>query len=224
MQSGKFFCGRKHKFGYNMQAVCDHRGRFLEVWITHPASASDFLTYLLSDFHHKVKQKGFLADGLVLFGDNAYVSNECMATPYKGIKRGSKDDYNFFQSQLRIQIECAFGMLTRRFGCFRKPLHARMGMGRQVALTLALCRLHNYCLGPEGEVSDAVPDLSPEDEFTVLADGGVLYGSRGQPDSLLHGGEHMDDVQREDRVVSGDMARRRMHRMVVASGLHRPLR
>jgi hypothetical protein len=37
-----FFCGRKSKFGYNMQAVCDADGRFLSVWINHPASASDF--------------------------------------------------------------------------------------------------------------------------------------------------------------------------------------
>ena len=28
----KFFCGRKHKFGLNCQAVCDVRGRFLNVF------------------------------------------------------------------------------------------------------------------------------------------------------------------------------------------------
>ena len=29
-----FFCGRKSKFGYNMQVVCDAEGRFLSVWCT----------------------------------------------------------------------------------------------------------------------------------------------------------------------------------------------
>jgi hypothetical protein len=114
MQSGCFFCGRKHKFGFNMQAICDAKGRFLEVWITAPASASDYITYIASKFYHKVSQPGFLKKGLAFFGDNAYVSNSFMATPYKNVRRGAKDDYNFFQSQVRIRIEMSFGMLTRR--------------------------------------------------------------------------------------------------------------
>ena len=42
----KFFCGRKKKFGLNMQAVCDARGRFLDVEIRFPGSTSDFFCFL----------------------------------------------------------------------------------------------------------------------------------------------------------------------------------
>ena len=37
----KFYCGRKHKFGLNCQAVCDVRGRFLDISITYGAASSD---------------------------------------------------------------------------------------------------------------------------------------------------------------------------------------
>ena len=34
--SGKFFCGRKHKFGMNCQAICDARGKFLDLFYLVP--------------------------------------------------------------------------------------------------------------------------------------------------------------------------------------------
>jgi hypothetical protein len=36
----------------------------------------------------------FLAEGLMIFGDNAYVSTEYMVTPYKNVRAGPKDDFN----------------------------------------------------------------------------------------------------------------------------------
>ena len=43
---GKFFCGRKHKFGLNCQAVCNTRGKILEVSIIYPpGSTSDCLAF-----------------------------------------------------------------------------------------------------------------------------------------------------------------------------------
>ena len=46
----KFFCGRKKKFGLNMQAVCDARRRFLDVEIGHPGA-----TFALSGLHTKLE-------------------------------------------------------------------------------------------------------------------------------------------------------------------------
>ena len=86
----------------------------LDMSIGHPGSTSDYLAFMTSSLHSKVEKEGFLAPGLVLYGDNAYVSNEHMVTPFKNVSSGSKDAYNFYQSQVRIRVECSFGMLVHR--------------------------------------------------------------------------------------------------------------
>jgi len=144
--SNSFLCGRKNKFGFNMQAICDSERQFLQVWINHPASSSDFLAFVKSEIYKSLKQPGFLAPGLVLFGDNAYCSNNFIVTLYKRIYAGSYDDYNFYHSQLCINIECAFGMLVHRWGVLRRPLSSKISMDRQTGLAIALCRLHNFCI------------------------------------------------------------------------------
>jgi hypothetical protein len=70
-----------------MQATCDSNGRFLDVSICHPSATSDFLAFTTSVFKQRLETPGFLADGLCLFGDNAYVNAFYMATPFKVVGR-----------------------------------------------------------------------------------------------------------------------------------------
>ena len=112
--SGKFFCGRKKKFGLNCQVVCDVWGRILDISILYPGSTSDCLAFNGMSLFWKLEE-GMLAPGLCLFGDNAYLNTPYMATPYSAVSSGTKDAYNFYHSQLRIRIECTFGMLTQRW-------------------------------------------------------------------------------------------------------------
>ena len=55
-----------------MMGTVDYLGRFLDVDIRHPGSTSYFLVFATSDLKEKLELHGFLANGLVLFGDNAY--------------------------------------------------------------------------------------------------------------------------------------------------------
>ena len=110
--SKKFFCGRKKKFGLNLQAVCDARRRFLDVEIKHPGSTSDYLAFALSRLHQKLEGRSpqcptlpFLCPGLALYGDNAYVNTKYMVVPFKNVSEGAKDAFNFYHSQVRI-IRC----------------------------------------------------------------------------------------------------------------------
>jgi DDE superfamily endonuclease len=127
----KFMCGRKKKFGVSLQAVSDAEGRFLlDVSIGHPASTSDYLAFSTSKLYYKLEREGFLAKDLCIFGNLAYVNTSYMATPFKSVQSGTIDDYNFFHSQLRIRIECAFGMLVNHWGILRRPLPAQFSLNR----------------------------------------------------------------------------------------------
>ena len=122
-----FMCGWKGKYGLNLQGVCDHIQRFTSIWILHPGSSSDFLSFIRS------------YPGLVIFGDLAYVNNSSMVTPYKNARAGERDNFNFFHSQLRINIECAFGQLVHQWPILCCPLSANFGVKKQIALVHALC-------------------------------------------------------------------------------------
>jgi DDE superfamily endonuclease len=145
VDSGKFYCARKAKYGLNMQAVCDARRRFLDVSIRNPGSASDFLSYATSNLFKNILTPGFLAAGIQLFGDNAYVSTSCMVTPFPNVSSGVHDDYNFYHSQVRVNIECSFGMLTNRWRILKTPM-SNVRLPKVTALVMALCRLHNFCI------------------------------------------------------------------------------
>jgi hypothetical protein len=98
----------------NCQSVCDVGGRFLDMSILYPGSTSDGLAFEGMSLYHQL-ENGLLDKGLCLFGDNAYLNSVYMATPYTSAS-GSRDNYTFFHSQLRICIECVFGMFTQQWG------------------------------------------------------------------------------------------------------------
>ena len=103
-------------------AVSDERGQLLEISIIFGGSSADSVAFHASDLYNRLLS-GLLTDGYVLFGDNAYINSKFMATPYPNVLGGSKDNYNFFHLQLCIRVECAFGMLVKRWGilCMAMP-------------------------------------------------------------------------------------------------------
>ena len=64
----------------------------------------------------RVIDEGKFPAGYFVVGDDAYKSSEALLTPWPGKKLSmDKDGYNFWQSHCRIEIECAFGMLVRKW-------------------------------------------------------------------------------------------------------------
>lgn len=145
----KFLCGRKGKFGLNCQAVSDVRGKILDISIAYGGASSDCLAFERSKLYDRC-ENGLMKNGKVLFGDNAYLNTQYMATPYTNVSGNeeyrTRDDYNFYHSQLRIRVECCFGMLVQRWGILRTALSHTIPLTRIVALVNALARLHNYCI------------------------------------------------------------------------------
>lgn len=198
--SGKFFCGRKLKFGLNCQAVCDAEGRFLDFSILYPGSTADCLAFEGMAVYKRLED-GLLAPGLCIFGDNAYLNSPFMATPYSGGSlTHSKDAYNFYHSQLRIQIECAFGKFSQRWGILRTAMPKGVTVKKAVALVAALAKLHNFCI----DQRESIESLPARDTSHLEQAGGVPLVTNGNsdmllPQQLIGGGEHFDDIDRNER-------------------------
>lgn len=236
----KFFCGRKKKYGLNMQAICDSKRRFLWVDIQFPGATSDYFAFEQTDLYKKLQRDGFLRPGLCIFGDAAYVNAPYMCVPFRNVHGSgdTKDSYNFFQSQLRINIECAFGMLVHRFGILRKAFPVNVSISKTNSAVLALCKLHNFCIDSNHE------EIGPADigdTGNIMMEGGMILPridnvgdyywdydtDQDRLDELLDGGDHYDDHSRDirrrfRRMV--DLPIHLIHQHVIDSGARRPER
>ena len=227
--AGKFFCGRKHKFGLNCQAICDSNGRFLDMSILYPGSTADCIAFEGMPLY-KEMEGGLLAPGLCLFGDNAYLNAPFMATPYSGASVSiSKDAYNFYHSQLRIQIECAFGKFTQRWGILRSTFPKNVTLTKTVALVLCLARLHIFCMDEKQsvEIMTAQDNVNIEEFGAVPLEYDQTTGSL-VPRQLLGAGAHFEGLnqawrRRQLRGFHGiELPRERLHASIVDQNLQRP--
>ncbi len=117
----KFMCGQKHKYGMNCQTVSDARGRFLDISIRCPCSTSDMPPLKEASFTKYLK--GVADTGNICFiGDNTYINKLYTATLYSGKNGKLHYNYSFYHSQLRILVECAFGMLIEQWRILRSCL------------------------------------------------------------------------------------------------------
>lgn len=228
----KFLCGRKNKFGLNCQAVCDARGRFLDLSICLGGASSDCLAFERSSLYKKLED-GILADGLCLFGDNAYLNTPYMATPYINQQRsssGARDNYNYYHSQLRITIECAFGMFTQRWGILRSAIPRNIRIQKTISLVSTLAKLHNFCI----DMQEGTSGLMVAQDYASLIsnpDGYVPLVRTEEsipqlPLALLNGGNHFDDIPRDlpQRRMQNipELPRQRLCEMVQEQHLVRP--
>eukprot|EP00980_Cylindrotheca_fusiformis_P006282 scaffold1344_cov102-Cylindrotheca_fusiformis.AAC.1 len=119
----------------------------------------------------RIEDGGAIRDGFVLFGDNAYINTPYLVAPFKNVKSGSKDDFNYYHSSLRINIECAFGMLVHRWSCLQKPMPINFSTKKISSLTVALCKLHNFCIDSQDARPLPMTDL---DRSSIRLDGGLI--------------------------------------------------
>ena len=78
----------------------------------------------------------------VFLGDNDFLASYYMLVPDSNVS--SYDDYNFEQSSNRMCIECAFGMLVKKWAISWSPISVKFE--RQVPLINACFHLHNFCV------------------------------------------------------------------------------
>mmetsp|Transcript_52723 Transcript_52723/g.115004 ORF Transcript_52723/g.115004 Transcript_52723/m.115004 type:complete len:327 (-) Transcript_52723:95-1075(-) len=136
-----YFVPRKDEFALLCIAICDQRRRFIYHDISSAPTTHDSMAWANSPLGQEVIA-GKLPYGFFFNGDAAFSLSNSLLTPSGGDP--ALDAYDFEQSSNRMPIECAFGILVRRFGVFWRPLAVRFD--RRAKLVGACMRLHNFCI------------------------------------------------------------------------------
>lgn len=168
----KFHCHKGYP-GVSVQAACDGHRRFTAMAMNHAASVHDsrawrrMMTRGGALLHQVVARSEAMAAvdsehhpfGFFILGDDAYPCREDnrLVTPWTNVRnKPYRDAFNYHQSRGRINIECAFGMLTKKFLLFSRPMC--MDIPKCRLLVRLAMKLHNLCIDERlGEAGAVVP-------------------------------------------------------------------
>ena len=144
--SNQYYCALKEKFSLLLMAISKAERKFIWFDISCRPTTHDSLAWLMKDLGQSLENCELPYPAFILV-KSAITWTLSMITPVK------EDDFNFEQSSLRFNVECAFGQLIRRCVVLWRPLEMQF---RKKGAVLGCCiRLHNYWI-------DCLIDLEEE--------------------------------------------------------------
>ena len=138
-----YFSGHYQRYGINIQACCDAQCRFTFLGIGGPGVTSDRVAVKDSGLSDLIEN---LPAGYICIADCAYQPTEHLIPVFGGdlALQVDNDNFNYYASQLRIRIEMAFGLMTRKWGILQRPLSNSLFSMKHLICCIA--RLHNFCI------------------------------------------------------------------------------
>lgn len=151
---------RKGMWGLSVMAGCDDQCRFTMLSTVCPGSTNDSLSWRMSKVYNEIVAAGLLPARYFLISDEAITAGEVVLSPFPGRSIGKwRDSFNFHLSAMRQTIERAFGILTRRWGIFWRPLVCDFA---RWTLVIRVCaKLHNLCIDHNIR-NDAIPTAAED--------------------------------------------------------------
>ena len=145
-QQGLDYMNRKGYFSILLQGICNHEGRFMDVFVGPPGRVHDARMLRESPFFSDHQER---MGGTFLLGDTAYLAQDFnfILTPKRDNGRLTDTEIhdNMLLSRARVIIENAFGRMKCRWRRLRDLQNVRLDI--IVQIVLAACTLHNICLG-----------------------------------------------------------------------------
>lgn len=137
------YLNRKLFFSVQIQAICNHKGRFLDIFVGYPGSVHDARVYRNSPICAK---NLYPPEGYILLGDGGYPCTKSLITPYREPVPGAVERrFNFHHAKARSIIERAFGIMKTRWRTiFLKALEVKPTFAPVVIACCAI--LHNIAI------------------------------------------------------------------------------
>eukprot|EP00036_Acanthoecidae_sp_10tr_P018186 CAMPEP_0206305338 /NCGR_PEP_ID=MMETSP0106_2-20121207/10211_1 /ASSEMBLY_ACC=CAM_ASM_000206 /TAXON_ID=81532 /ORGANISM="Acanthoeca-like sp., Strain 10tr" /LENGTH=426 /DNA_ID=CAMNT_0053736181 /DNA_START=56 /DNA_END=1336 /DNA_ORIENTATION=+ len=148
----RYYVSRKGGYMLLLLAIADANRRILW-WDMSSAATTHDKTALLETKLGAILAAGSLPHPFFISGDAAFrMPSPSLLCPVPAGWDGW-DNYNYVQSSLRMPIECAFGILYRRWGVLWRPL--TIAFERRPKLVSCLIRLNNWCI--DGNIDAEIP-------------------------------------------------------------------
>ena len=149
-----FYSGHYCHMGLNIQAVADCNCKFLYFAVAAPGSTNDAEAITRISLMTQIEN---IPIGYYVIGDSAYNASEQLLPIFYGQDRldDSKDAWNYYASQLRIRIEMAFGLMTKKFSFLNRPLMIKYDNIPRALNTVA--RLHNCIIKNNPSIIEDAP-------------------------------------------------------------------
>jgi DDE superfamily endonuclease len=201
-----YFSGHYQKYGINVQACCDANCRFTFIGIGGPGVTNDRSGLELSGLDNKIKN---IPGNYIVIGDCAYKPTEKMIPIYGGELALYKhnDNFNFYASQMRIRIEMAFGLMTRKWAILQHPLTNPLPKIKNLICCIA--RLHNFVIDQrDTTINEITVEKLSIKQQTQMYTASIL---------------ELEEMNNEEYVVSKSLMRESLVRKIKQAGLQRPI-
>lgn len=110
------FFTRKGYYAINAQVICDANGRIIFYDASSFGANHDSVAFAATLFERNILDNS----PFYIAGDDAYGNSETIITPFVGRNISNEEDaYNFWLSNKRIEIECVFGRLVKRWAILK---------------------------------------------------------------------------------------------------------
>ncbi|CAG2251694.1 HARBI1 [Mytilus edulis] len=138
------YVNRKGWHSINVQGICDHEGKFINVDAQWPGSTHDSHMFRASDVSTYLQIRHRSIDDGFLLGDSGYACSKFLLTPYLHPATPSQEAYNRAHTRTRCTIERVFGWWKRRFHVLHGEV--RMKPAKVCRIIGACAILHNIAI------------------------------------------------------------------------------
>ncbi|CAM5103012.1 unnamed protein product [Eretmochelys imbricata] len=143
----------KGYFSIVLQALVDHKGRFININVGWPGKVHDTRIFRNSGLFQKLQEGTLFPDQkitvgdvempIVTLGDPANPLMPWLMKPYTGSLDSHQELFNYRLSKCRMVVECAFGRLKARWRSLLTCLD--LSKTNIPIVITACCALHNIC-------------------------------------------------------------------------------
>ncbi|KAJ8965734.1 hypothetical protein NQ314_003940 [Rhamnusium bicolor] len=154
------YCNRKGQHSVLLQAVCDDKKRFMDVFCGEAGSIHDARLLKRSSLYRQFQNPNVRTDYFLL-GDSAYPNLPWLLTPFKDTGNLTRQQkiFNYRHSSARVIVENSFGPLRGRFR--RLKFFENNNISFIVECIIATCVLHNICINMDDQQIETDEPFEP---------------------------------------------------------------